>query len=91
MVFPLCQDVEVEVNAIVASVDANEHRKKPAIGVLHHDVAQASDVWVFNVIGEFFGHGLVRVFSGGICLAGGEFNELSHFSFLCKDPETFGA
>ena len=88
--FPLCQDVEVEVHAIVASVDANKHREKPAIGVSHYDVAQWAAAWNFNFSGEFFGHGLVRVFSGGVCLVWCELDKLRHFGFLQKTPRRSG-
>lgn len=85
------QDVEVEVNAIVASVDANEHREKTAIAVLHHDVAQGAIRRMLNFRREFFGNGSVCVVSGLVGFDRCEGDVLGHFSYLQKDPETFGA
>jgi len=72
------QDVEVEVNAIVASVDANEHREKTTIGVLHHDVTQGAKGRVLKISGKFFGNSSVCVVSGLVGFDRGKFDVLWH-------------
>lgn len=79
------------MNAILASVDADEHWKKTAIGVLHHDVAQGATRRMLNFSGEFFGNSSVCVVSGLVGFDRCEGDVLGHFSFLQKDPKTFGA